>query len=697
MSETSATEAPYGTWTSPITPHLLVQGAAGLSGLHASGGWLWWLEARPEEAGRVQLVRRALGDDGMPVGDAVDVLPEGFSARNRVHEYGGGSLWVHGTTALVTSWDDQRIWRVDLDAAPVPITPEPQVRHALRYADGDVSPDGEWIACVREEHGRAGTSEAVNEIVAVRTDGAGEPVVLVSGPDFVARPRWSPDGRHLAWIEWSHPDLPWDATELLVAEVVLVDGDDGPDPELAPEALDDGEPDPDLASLTPVLVGGHVVAGGGGEAVAEVCWDPEDRLWFVSDRSGWWNPWRLDDLDDDEAVPTQVVAIEAELTLPHWIFGTSRLAFPGGGVAVVAQHHGVDHLCWSADRGDVELVEVDAPWTALEGLVAVGDRIAAIGATFTSESEVLLIERIGDRGVEATAVRRARDLGIDAGWLPQPEHVTVPVGDGEVAHALVFPPTSPEVRAPSDERPPLVVMIHGGPTSAARSLLQLNVAFWTSRGFAVADVNYRGSVGYGRAYRHSLDGCWGLSDVEDCVAVARWLAAEGRVDGERLAIRGGSAGGFTTLCALTFHDEFAVGCSSYGVVDLAALAADTHKFESRYLDRLVGPWPEARATYEARSPIHHTDRLATPLLVLQGEQDEIVPPNQAELLVAALRDRGIPHAYLLFPSEQHGFRQASTIIRALEAELLFVSGVLGFVPAGDMEPLAIVGQMGDQR
>ncbi len=664
---------PYGAWRSPITPDVLVQGAASISCLQYSAGSLWWLELRPDEGGRVQAIRQRLDGDGAPDGAPEELLEDPMSARTRVHEYGGGALWVHGTTAYVCSWEDQRIWCVPQDGPAAAITPEPTERHGDRYADGDTSPDGNWVACVRESHGRPGAAEAINEIVLVDATGATAPRVLVQGPDFVARPRWSPDGSFLAWLQWDHPDMPWDAASVKVVTIV-----------------NDGVADGDAQRVETLGAVRHV-AGGEGEAVGEVAWDPEGRLWFVSDRSGWWNPWRLDDPGANDATAQQVIALEADCTLPHWVFGTSRLAFPGDGVALVAQRDGHDHLLWSPARDDVAFEWMDTPWTSLDGLTAVGERIAVLAATFTSEPEVQVVRRDGATGVQATVVRPARNLDIGEHWFSVPEHVTLPTADNDVTHALVYPPNNPEASPLPGELPPLMVMIHGGPTSAARSQLQLQIQFWTSRGFAVADVNYRGSVGYGRAYRHALDGRWGVADVADCVAVARSLAEEGRVDAERLAIRGGSAGGFTTLCALVFHDVFAVGCSSYGVADLSVLAADTHKFESRYLDRLVGPWPQARALYEERSPIHHTERLETPLLVLQGAQDEIVPPNQAELLVEALRDKGVPHAYVLFPDEQHGWRQASTIVRALEAELRFVAHVLGFEPAGAIASLEISG------
>jgi dipeptidyl aminopeptidase/acylaminoacyl peptidase len=661
-------ETPYGSWASPITAELIVQASVSLGGPAFAAGDLWWSELRPTEAGRVQIVRKPL--DGPP-SSARDVLPDGFSARTRVHEYGGGAWWLHDDTLFFTNWDDQRVYRIDhagTDRAtdPVAVTPEPEAKHAYRYADGEVTADGQWVVCVREWHGAPGASEARNEIVAFPADGAAEPTTLVGGahgPDFVSTPRLDPDGRLLCWLQWNHPDMPWDATELWVA---------------------DFETGSHIA--TPTTAAAARVAGGPGVSIAQPTWDSAGRLWFASDEAGGW--WQLFAGSAAGRPAGDAVRVEleedAEHAQPQWVFGPSWYDHVRDTVVAAYRRGGRDHL------GDL-------PFTSIDGVTAADasdGRLAFIAATFTTEPEIVLSQGT-ERGASLEIQRPARDLGIDGdAWFSVPEHITFPTtpnadGSDAVAHALFYPPKNPDHHGPAEHAPPLIVMSHGGPTSAARPQLSLSVQYWTSRGFAVVDVNYRGSTGYGRAFREALNDRWGIADVEDCIAAARFLASEGRVDGERLAIRGGSAGGYTTLCALTFHDEFTAGASLYGVADLEALAKDTHKFESRYLDRLVGPYPEAKAVYEARSPIHHTDQLATPLIILQGLEDEVVPPAQAEMMVDALRAKGVPFAYVAFEGEQHGFRQAPNIRRALEAELYFYARVFGFELVDDIDPVLI--------
>lgn len=688
MSRTSSERAPtaYGSWTSPITAELIVQVAVGLGGPAFGDGDLWWSELRPTEAGRVQIVRKAL-DAGPDT--ARDVLPDGFSARTRVHEYGGGAWWLHDDTLFFVNWTDQRVHRVDragTDRAgdPVAITPEPDQPHGFRYADGRVTDDGDWIVCVREWHGAPGATEARNELVAIPTSGVQEPTVLLGGtqgPDFVSNPRVSPDGRLLCWLQWNHPDMPWDATELWVAR------------------LDEGS-----YNATPCVTDAERVAGGPGESIVQPEWSPDNELWFASDRSGFWALHSIDPLDEAHGPRVRTDDLSVDVGQPQWVFGQSSYCFAplaaeadpaAADVALVARQPGADWLGLLA-AGAPTVGRRQTPFTSIEGICSLGPELAVIGTSFTEEPQVatLRLDATGD-GTSVIVHRPGRDLGIDAGeWLSTPEHIefpTTPNGDGSdaVAFALFYPPRNPDHQGPSGELPPLMVMSHGGPTSAARPLLNLIVQFWTSRGFAVVDVNYRGSTGYGRAFRDALKPTWGIADVDDCIAAARFLAAERRVDGARLAIRGGSAGGFTTLCALAFHDDFTAGTSLYGVADLEALAKDTHKFESRYLDRLVGPYPEQRQVYVDRSPIHHVDRLDTPLLILQGLEDEIVPPAQSEVMADALRRKGVPHAYIAFEGEQHGFRQAPNIRRALEAELYFYSRIFGFESADRLEPVEI--------
>ena len=513
----------------------------------------------------------------------------------------------------------------------------------LRYADGDLHPDGSTLLCVQEEH-HADGREATNTIVRLAAHAPGTPEVVVEGPDFVSDPRWRPDGEAFCWLEWDHPDMPWDATRLVVDE------------------------------------GGHrtVVAGGDErESIGQPKWAADGALWFFGDRTGFWSLYRW----TPDGGRTTVVDLGLDVGHPQWVFGQSSYAFLGDGRVVLAYSEGgLERLAvWEPDFGRVRTL--DLPHTVIDTLRARGNRAVYIAAAPTTEPHVVEV----DVDVEEVDVLvPPRDLGLADAWFSEPEPISFPTAGGDTAHALLYPPTNPEVDAPAGEPAPLLVMIHGGPTAAARPMLQLSRQYWTSRGFAVVDVNYRGSTGYGRAYRDLLRGEWGVADVEDCAAVCAYLVERGDADPDRLCIRGGSAGGFTTLAALTFHEVFAAGASHYGVADLGVLAAETHKFESRYLDGLVGPWPEARATYEERSPIFHTDRIDRPLAVFQGLDDPIVPPNQAEMIVDALRAKGVPVAYLAFEGEEHGFRQSQNIRAALDGELSFYAQVLGF-PLPDAE------------
>ncbi|MCX6467483.1 MAG: prolyl oligopeptidase family serine peptidase [Pseudonocardiales bacterium] len=620
--------APFGSWPTPITSELVVAAAVRLSDVRVDGDDVWWAEDRPAEGGRTQLVRRG------PDGTVTDVLPEGRNARTAVHEYGGGAWWVRAGVVWFTDWADQRLYRLAPGGEPEPLTPEPAVARGDRYADGDLH--GDVLVCVRERHAPGG--EPRNEVVRLAADVPGEPEVLVTGPDFVAAPRLSPDGTTLAWLRWNHPSMPWDAVELVVRD--LASGEE------------------------------TVVAGGPGESVTEPTWQADGALWFVSDRSGWWNLYRWPPGRDIETV----VRTDAEIGVPGWRLGGSRYAVLDDGAVVFARtSRGSDGL---AVRGTGGLVaDLDLPFTDVAVVRPAGDAAVVVAGSATAEAGV---HRVGLAGDVAT-LRAPRDLGLDPAGVSTAEHVTFPTDGERRAHALYFAPASATHTGPEGEAPPLVVVIHGGPTAAASPGFSLSVQYWTSRGFAVVSVNHGGSTGYGREFRDELLGQWGVVDVADCLAAARHLAARGLADPDRMVIRGGSAGGFTVLSALVRSDTpFAAGADHFGVADLEALARDTHKFESRYLDRLVGPYPQAREVYVERSPITHVARLHRPLIVLQGSEDAIVPPGQSEAIVEALRAKGVPVAYLLFEGEQHGFRQAANIRRALDAELAFYSRVLGF-------------------
>jgi dipeptidyl aminopeptidase/acylaminoacyl peptidase len=630
------TTAAFGTWASPITPELVVTGARQLSELRAAGGAIFWLELRPDDGGRTAIVRRTQD------GQVADVTPTGANVRTRVHEYGGGSYCVGEGVTFYVDFADQRVRRLD-DGASQPriITPEPEIPAALRYADFSLTPDGSHLICVRETHTGPAATDVVNEIVALPAEG-GTALVLASGRDFYASPRLNPDGTQLAYVTWDHPAMPWDATE-----VVLVD----------------------LDGLSAGVA--RTVAGGPQESAILPAFAPDGSLHLISDRTGWWNLYAL----GAGGSLRNLAPVGLELGQPGWLLGQSLYGFlDDGSIAVVATDRAVERPS-ILDPATQKLTPI-SDHTACRDLVVASGDIWFVGASPTSFAEVV---RCTGPGAPPEVVHRSRDLPVAPAWLPRPEAIAFPTGDGsETAHGFLYPPTNPEHDGPPGERPPLIVTSHGGPTASNPPALTLGIAYWTSRGFAVVDVNYRGSTGFGRSYRDALRDRWGVADVEDCAAAARFLAERGDVDGDRLLIRGGSASGYTTLCALAFTPTFTAGASYFGVADPALLAAETHKFESRYLDGLLGPYPAAQDVYEARSPLHHADDIAAPIILFQGLEDRVVPPAQSEAMAAALARNGVAHAYIPFAGEQHGFRDAANLIRCLEAELSFYAQVLGF-------------------
>ncbi len=647
MPTHALTVAPYGSWRSPITPSLLVAGTIRLASIELEGGDTYWIEARPAEGGRSALVKRSAA------GTIADVIPPPFDARTRVHEYGGGAYLVDAGVVYFSNFSDQRLYRVRPGAEPEPVT----APGAHRYADGIVDRRRRRILCVREDH--SGGGEPVNALVAIDLAGeASSGRVLAGGHDFCSSPRLSPDGSRLAWLTWDHPDMPWDGTTLWTAAVAGGGSLDVP----------------------------QKMAGGREESIFQPEWSPAGNLYFVSDRSGYWNLYRM---SARGGTAEAVYPIAADCGLPQWGFGMATYGFAGDGrILLAVTQEGVWRLLL-VDPANGRAAPIVLPWTDISpsaGLRVDGMRaVFAAGSPAAAEALIELDLATGTSQV----LRRSSDLVIDPDTLSVPEAVTYPTTGGATAHAFYYRPRNRDFVAPTTERPPLLVLSHGGPTSAAGPSLRPAIQYWTSRGFAVLDVNYGGSTGYGRAYRERLNGQWGIVDVDDCANGARWLVARGEADGERLAIRGGSAGGYTTLCALTFRDVFRAGASHYGVSDLEALARDTHKFESRYLDRLVGPYPERQSIYVERSPIHSTDRLSCPVIFFQGLADPVVPPDQAKRMVAALRRKGLPVAYVAFPGEMHGFRQAENIKRAFDAELYFYSRVFGFALADPVEPVAI--------
>ncbi len=637
------TTVPYGSWTSPITADRLVQENVGLDAVVMGEQDIYWIETRPTEQGRNVIVRIP------PAGAAEDLLPAPYNARSRANEYGGAPYWLAGDHVVFSNDNDRRLYALVAGKAPDPITPA----GSFHYADGIWDAGRERVICVREDHSNPDL-EPVNTIVTVSlAAGGADPVVLAGGHDFCSSPRLSPDGSRLAWLTWDHPNMPWDGTELWQA-AVRTDGTLG-----APAR----------------------VAGGPAESVFQPEWSPDGALHFVSDRSGWWNLYRHGPDGDHPLCP-----LDAEFGLPQWVFGMSTYAFTGPGQLVCAVNQAgtwslatIDH-----DRGTLDHRRL--PFTVISQVRARDRAVVFLGASPTMEPAVVRCD-LDQGGYEI--LRSSSATGIGRGYLSAPETIEFPTTGGQTAHAFYYPPANADHIGPAGEHPPLLVKTHGGPTSATTNALDLRIQYWTSRGIGVVDVNYGGSTGYGRAYRERLNDQWGVVDVDDCVHAAEYLVAQGKADGRRLVIRGGSAGGYTTLAALTFRQVFAAGASYYGISDLETMTTDTHKFESRYLDRLVGPYPAERDRYRARSPIHFTDRLSCPLILFQGTEDKVVPPDQSERVLEALRAKGLPVAYLAFEGEQHGFRMADTVKRSLEAELYFYGRILGFTPSDEIEPVTI--------
>jgi dipeptidyl aminopeptidase/acylaminoacyl peptidase len=644
---TEKTEAPFGSWTSPISAEMVARGGTSLFGAWLSDDTAWWLEGRPSEGGRVVLMRAARG------GEPVDVTPAGFNVRTMVHEYGGGAYCIHGDTVYFSNFEDQRLYRQDPGEAPVAITGEVEGKR-YRYADGRVTADGSlWIG-VRERHeGSGGPEEVVNELVAIPTDGSDEPRAIAGGRDFYAVPRISPDGSKLCFLAWDLPWMPWDGCELFVADLA-VDG-----------RL--GEPE-------------HVAGNDGTEAIWQPDWSPDGDLVFASDRSGWWN------LERVRAGEREILyAAEAEFGYPAWVFGMRSFAFLGDGRIVCAYDRDGRTSFAVLDPDTHELRDLDVPYDAVSAVYVTAEGSTAL---FTAGSATIptQVVRLDVTSASYEVLRSSAQVPVDAAYFSAPQSIEFPTEAGLSAYALYYPPTNPDYAAPEREKPPLVVDVHGGPTGNSSSMFSLATQYWTSRGFAYVDVNYGGSTGYGRAFRERLNGEWGVVDLQDTLNAARYLVARGAADPARLVIRGGSAGGYTVVCALTFTNEFAAGASYFGLADLEPFATgDTHKFESKYEHTLVGPYPEARELYRARSPVHFADRISTPMLVLQGEDDMVVPISQAKLIVKALEENEIPFSYLLFEGEGHGFRKAESIVRALEAELSFYAQVLG-LDLGDAVP-----------
>lgn len=621
--------APYGSWKSPITSDMIVSGTTRLEQVVLDSENIYWIEMRPAQGGRCVVVCHSQD------GKIEDITPSPFNARTRVHEYGGGAFVIHEGTVYFSNFTDSRLYCKEPGHRPRPFTPPGK----FRYADAIVDRYRDMLICVCEDHTVTGR-EPVNTLISIDLYGKGKIKVLVSGNDFYSSPRLSPDGSHLAWLTWNHPNMPWDGTELWVGELKSDDS----------------------------LNGIKQVAGSFDESIFQPEWSPDGILHFISDRTDWWNLycWRK-----GHAEP--ITEMEAEFGAPQWFFGMSTYAFiSSDNIICTYNTKGTWHLA-NLDTTTKELKPIKTNYTDISYLRAMSGKVVFVAGSPTEPTSIVQLDLQSEL---IDVLRRSTDKVVDAGYLSIPRAIEFPTERGLTAHAFFYPPQNQDYMAPPEERPPLVVISHGGPTSFVSNKLDLMIQYWTSRGFALLNVNYGGSTGYGRSYRERLNGQWGIVDVDDCVNGAKHMVDE--VDADRLIIRGASAGGYTTLCALTFRDTFKAGADYYGVSDLESMRKDTHKFESRYLDRLIGPYPEFRDLYQKRSPINFVDNLSCPVIFFQGLEDKVVPPDQTEKMFNALSRKGLYVSYISFGGEQHGFRRAENIKHALDAELDFYSKVFSF-------------------
>lgn len=634
--------APYGSWRSPVTADLITGKSVSLMAVAAHGEDVYWIESRPMQSGRYAIVRRGRN------GKALECIPPEFSARSTVHEYGGGAFVVDNETIYFANYADQHLYRQGPDGKPERLT----TADGCRYADLVLDPARDRLICVREDHRQPGLP--VNALVGLSRAGGDDGEILTQGNDFYSSAQLSPDGKHLAYLTWNLPNMPWDGCMLMLSEL-----------------------DSNGRLGTPRLV-----AGGTTESVFQPEWSPDGVLHFVAEGSGWWNLYRWRGGKIEALLPMQAEFAEAQ-----WVFGISTYDFASATTILCCYHQGgISHLAW-LDTVAGKLTAIESPYTDISDVRCAGRYAVFLAGSPLHPSSVVRMDT-GTGALET--ITQSFQAEVPEADITIPEQLAFPTTDGRRAHGFFYAPKNAGFRGPETDRPPLIVMSHGGPTSAAGTTLRYTIQYWTSRGFAVLDVNYGGSTGYGREYRQRLNGNWGIVDVDDCCNGALYLAQQGRVDRKRLAIRGGSAGGYTTLACLTFrNDVFSAGASHYGLSELVRFATDTHKFESGYLQTLIGPFPERRDLYLERSPINSIQNLACPLILFQGDQDKIVPPSQSQMMFEAARAKGLPVAYLLFEGEQHGFRKAESIKRSLEAELYFYSKVFGFELADPVEPVSI--------
>ncbi len=634
----------FGSWRSPITADIVARGALSFSELQVDGSDVYWLEGRPHENGRSVIVQRSAD------GKQMDAVPQGFNVRSAVHEYGGGSYAVRSGEIYFTNWDDQCIYRASANTLPKPVTAVADINRGYRYADFIISDDG-WIFCVRERHRSNG--EPVNEIVAISILDHGLVRVIASGNDFYSSPRANQDETKICWLSWDHPNMPWDSCTLWVADM----------------------------TQDKLVLDASPIAGTTVESIVQPRWSPDGRLFFISDKSSWWNLAAWDGRTIEPFIEEKVDQAEAA-----WQFGYSSYVFLGDGSIIVGASLGGQPLLRHFSPSGRELAAIPCDHSSTRYIAAVDETIFYVGRSPTVLPEIVCIN---SRTYDQSILKKSSEFDICAEDFSLPKSIKFLTTENAYAYAYYYAPQNSSTRAPEYEKPPLIVMSHGGPTGATGPELDLKVQFWTSRGFAVVDVNYRGSSGYGRSYRESLKGMWGIYDTADCVAAAQYLIKEGLADETRLAIRGSSAGGYTTINALTFADIFTVGATYYGIADLNALLQDTHKFESRYLESLIGPYQDMKERYYERSAINYMERLSCPIIIFQGLDDKVVPPAQAIMMSDVLRKKGLPFAYVPFAKEQHGFRQPENIKRAMEAELFFYGCVMGFEPHDVIKPVKI--------
>ena len=631
----------YGSWKSPISAGKVASGTIGLREIRLCGENVYWLETRPTEEGRTVLVKLNSG------GEKSDVTPEDFNVRSRVHEYGGAPYLVVDDRVYFTNYEDQRVYRLASNGEPRPITSD----RNRRFADLSFERRTGRIWAVCEDHSSGGRPE--NYLLSISDSGRGSGKVVASGDDFYSSPRFNPAGPEVAWLSWNHPNMPWDGTYLHVGKLD-----------------EEGR-----------LLDSKVVAGSDSESVVQPKWSPEGVLYFISDVTGWWNIYRLKGGEID-----QVTDERAEFSEPQWQFGISSYDFLDREKLAASYTKDGRWFLLEVDTSSKDISEYGIPYTTISSVRADGNYVWFIGGAADRPPAV---RRYSRETGDIDTFRSSSDMGVDEGFLSNPEALDFVSSDGQKVHGFYYSPRNRDFEGPESEKPPLIVISHGGPTSATSDSFSPKIQYWTSRGFAVLDVNYRGSTGFGREYREELEGRWGELDVQDCSRGALYLSEEGRVDASKLIIRGASAGGYTTLAALAFGDVFDAGASYFGVSNPASLAKETHKFESRYLDGLIGPYPEEKELYERRSPIRHVEGISCPVIFFQGTKDRVVPPDQAEKMYESLKERGIATAYLPFEGERHGFKQEKNIRRSLEAELFFYSRVFGFELGEELDPVEI--------